>query len=160
MRVVSNASVLIALAKLGMLDLLEKLFGAIIVPVVVFMEVTYDIKKPGAKILRKTEWITAMEPSDKALVNALLDVLDEGEANAIALAREINADLVLLDEKEARRVAKRLGLRIVGTLGILILAKRKGYLKLVRPLIDKLKKMGFRLSDEVIRNSLRLASEE
>ena len=103
-----------------------------------FAEVTRDIKKPGAKILKEAEWITVIEPSNKALVNMLLDFLDEGEANAIALAREINADLVLLDEKEARRIARRLGLKILGTLGILILAKRKGHLKLVKPLIENL----------------------
>jgi len=135
---VSNASVLIALAKLGMLYLLEKLFRTITVPTVVFAEVTRDIKKPGAKILKEAEWITVIEPSNKALVNMLLDFLDEGEANAIELAREINADLVLLDEKEARRIARRLGLKILGTLGILILAKRKGHLKLVKPLIENL----------------------
>ena len=159
MKVVSNASVLIALAKLGIVDPLEKLFGVIIVPPAVFTEVTRDIRKPGAKIFKKAKWLNIVNPHNEALVNALLDILDEGEAYAIALAREIDADLVLLDEKEARRVAKRLKLKVMGTLGILILAKRKGYLNLVKPLIDKLKEMGFRLSDKVVMNTLRLVGE-
>ena len=160
MKVVSNASVLIALAKLGIVDLLEKLFGVIIVPPVVFIEVTRNIRKPGAKIFREAKWLNIVDPHNEALVNALLDILDEGEAYAIALAREIDADLVLLDEKEARRIAKRLKLKVMGTLGVLILAKRKGYLNLMKPLIDKLKEMGFRLSDKVVMNALRLAGEE
>ncbi len=125
----------------------------------VFTEVTCDIRKPGAKIFKKAKWLNIVNPHNEALVNALLDILDEGEAYAIALAREIDADLVLLDEKEARRVAKRLKLKVMGTLGILILAKRKGYLNLVKPLIDKLKEMGFRLSDKVVMNTLRLVGE-
>jgi predicted nucleic acid-binding protein len=86
--------------------------------------------------------------------------LDRGEAETIALAVELGADLLLLDEKEGRHVAQRLGLRVVGVGGILLEAKATGAIDVVRPHLDALRQTaGFYLSDSVYRYLLALAGE-
>lgn len=77
----------------------------------------------------------------------LLADLDRGEAEVIALAQELYADLVIIDERLARRHAKRLGLKVTGTLGVLLRAKTLGLVPAVRPLIEQLRQSGIRLGD-------------
>jgi hypothetical protein len=86
--------------------------------------------------------------------------LDEGEAEAIALAREEQAPVVLLDEKDARQVARRLNLRVLGTVGLLIWAKRVGAIASLREQLDTLRTLGrFRLSQAVYDEALRIVGE-
>jgi len=85
--------------------------------------------------------------------------LDRGEAQAIALAQELNADLLIVDERLGRQHARRLGLTITGTLGILLKAKQLGYVDAVQPLIEQLQQGGIRLRDDVVRRVLELAGE-
>jgi uncharacterized protein len=89
----------------------------------------------------------------------LLSDLDRGEAEVIALARERAADLVILDERLARRHAQRLGLKVTGTLGVLLHAKNRGHVEAIRPLLDQLRAGGIRLSDELVDRTLALAGE-
>ena len=89
----------------------------------------------------------------------LLTDLDRGEAEVIALAQELNADLVIIDERLARRHAKRLGLNLTGTLGVLLKAKRQGLLPAIKPLIDQLRHGGIWLSDALVAEALKLAEE-
>ena len=89
----------------------------------------------------------------------LLADLDRGEAEVIALAQELSADLVIIDERLARRHARRLGLTLTGTLGVLLKAKQLGYVKSVAPLIDRLRQDGIHLSDVVVAEVLALADE-
>lgn len=86
-------------------------------------------------------------------------MLDEGEAEAIVLALEINASLILIDDREARLQAKRLGLRVTGTLGILLRAKKLGLIKSLREELDKLKGTGFRISKNLEEEILKAAGE-
>ena len=140
MIVVSNTSPIIALAGIGQLDLLRAVHGEILVPDAVFDEITVaGAGQPGAREVAAAEWIKRRPALDAPLVNALSLELDAGEAQAIALAVEVRADLILLDERRGRRAAQRLGLTIAGTLGVLIAAKDRGVLAHVRPMLDALR---------------------
>ncbi len=100
-----------------------------------------------------------MEIKDKRLKNILELVLDKGEAEAITLALEVDADLVLLDDREARLQAKRLGLPVTDTLGILLRAKRLGLIESLRDELNKLKEKGFCVSKSLEERILRMAGE-
>ncbi len=84
---------------------------------------------------------------------------DKGEAIAIALALEKENSLLIIDELKGRKFAKRLGLTITGTLGILAQAKKSGYIPLLKPLLDKVKETDFRLNDQLIDDALNQVGE-
>ena len=100
-----------------------------------------------------------MEVKGKELVRVLLAFLDEGEAEAITLAKERNLP-ILLDERKGRRIAKSLGVRVEGSLGLLVRAKRRGLVSSVRELIKRMLLRGYYLSRELIEEVLRMAGEE
>ncbi len=139
MIVISNTSPIINLAAIGRLDLLNSLYGKLIIPQAVFLEITnVDETKAGAKEVKNADWIESRIPTNHALVATLKSELDEGEAEAISLADELKADLLLLDERLGRTVARRLGIRFIGLLGVLVKAKDKGLILAVKPLLDDL----------------------
>ena len=156
MKIVSNASPLINLARIGKLGILRELYGELIVPEAVWQEVVVEgAGQPGADEVETANWIKTQAATNRELEQALQQELDPGEAGAIALAIGIGADLLLMDEHLGREVACHLGLRYTGLVGILIEAKRKGQIRAVKPLIDSLRDMaGFRLSDELYRRVL------
>jgi len=128
LKVVADSSVLIGLGTIGQLGLLQKKWGEIIVPRAVWKEVVEEgAGQPGAREVASANWIKIENIRDQAIAKLLQGELDEGEAEALALAKEIGADIVLMDEKDARQAAERLDLRVLGTVGILIWAKRKGH---------------------------------
>ena len=96
---------------------------------------------------------------DPRRADLLLSDLDRGEAEVIALAQELNADLAIVDERLARHHARRLGLTLTGTLGVLLKAKELGFVPAVGPLIDQLRLGGIRLGDAVVAEALKLAGE-
>ncbi|HKH43864.1 MAG TPA: DUF3368 domain-containing protein [Thermoanaerobaculia bacterium] len=98
--------------------------------------------------------------TDTSLVRVLLADLDEGEAEVIALALELGADRVLLDDLDGRRLARRIGLTPVGTLGVLLAARQKGKIPSLRAEIEKLLERGFRAHEELVVGVLRQAGEE
>jgi predicted nucleic acid-binding protein len=159
---VCNSSPIIALAGAGQLELLPALYGQIILPDAVFEEITVaGAGEPGAHEIAQAAWVTRQSVRSTPLVAALCIELDAGEADAIALAVESNADLILLDERIGRRAAKRLGLTAVGTLGILIAAKDRGLLATVRPALDALRvNAGFWITDELYSPVLNAANEQ
>ena len=162
MRVVSNASVLIGLSSIGMLFLLRERFPeGIFVPEAVWREVVDEGgDRPGAQEVSATDWIKVQKVSDKGLVRVLQAELDEGEAEAIVLAHEIRSKVVLLDERDARQTARRMDLAVLGTLGILVWAKRAGKLESLRAQLDALRSRGkFRFSDGLYERALREAGE-
>ena len=129
MTVVCNASPLIVLAAVGQFDLLHAMYGEIIIPEAVFHEVVVSgAGEAGAREVGTASWIKRHTVRNAALVKALGLELDAGEAEAIALAVEQSAELILLDERLGRLAAARLGLTMVGTLGVLIAAKDRGLL--------------------------------
>ena len=89
----------------------------------------------------------------------MLPDLDRGEAEVITLAHELNASLVIIDERLARKYARRVGLRLTGTLGVLLKAKQQGFVPVIEPLIDRLQQHGIRLADSIVTEVLRLAGE-
>ena len=120
MKVVSDASALINLARIGKLDLLQRSYGELLIPEAVWQEVVIaGVGQPGADEVRKATWIKTSNVANKHLVWALQQDLDAGEAEAIALTLEIEAALLLLDERLGRETAQHLGLRYVGLIGVL-----------------------------------------
>ena len=108
--------------------------------------------------MQKANWISVIPLADPRRADLLSD-LDRGEAEVIALAQELRADVVVIDERLARKYARRLNLKLTGTLGILLQAKQRGYVTAVKPLIERLVQGGIRLGDDVIAEALRLAGE-
>ncbi|MBW1690189.1 MAG: DUF3368 domain-containing protein [Deltaproteobacteria bacterium] len=160
MIVVSDSTILIGLVKIGKLDLLKEIFSKVFIPEEVFKEVVERGKgKPGSEIIKEAAWIEAKPVKDKIQVAFLLGSLEKGEAEVLVLARELKADLILLDEEKARKSAVIAGFEIMGLLGLFILAKNLGLIHEVRPLVDKLMIKKFRISDKLIKETLRKAGE-
>ncbi len=161
MIVVSNTTPLIGLATIQRFDLLKQLFGEIVIPQAVYDEaVVKGREEVGAKREVSTAtWIKIAHVQDRLAVEALLDEMDSGEAETIVLAREIDADWVLMDEKKGRRKLTELGLKKIGTLGILLRAKRAGLVAAIRPDIEQLRERGFSISQDVVDAVLRQANE-
>jgi len=156
--VASNSSVIIALAMICRLDLLKKLFKEIVVPEAVWKEVTVE-GKPGHEKILRAEFIHVKKACNRRLIAFLEEFVDEGEAEAIVLALELNADLLLVDDRDARDLAKKLGLQVMGTLGVLALAKHMGLIQEVKPIIDKLIKSDFWISKRILKEFLKELGE-
>ncbi|MBI2837971.1 MAG: DUF3368 domain-containing protein [Acidobacteria bacterium] len=162
MIVVSNTSPLTNLAAIKQLELLRALYGHIHVPTGVREELSVEsgASSPGSSEIAAARWIEYHSVQNQALVHALQRDLDRGESEAIALGVELGAGLVLMDEKEGRRAACRIGLRVVGVVGVLLDAKSKRLMDMVRPQLDSLRQnAGFYLSDAVYQLALRRANE-
>ena len=158
--VVSDATPLIALAKIGGLDWLHELFGEIVIPEAVYREVVVGgVGRSGSTEIRKANWVRVRVVSGQDRVRYLLTELDIGEAEAIVLAQELRADWLLIDEIRARTIAERLGLPVIGTVGLLLLAKQRGLITSVKPLLDALLAHRFRLSKRVYEFILEQAGE-
>jgi predicted nucleic acid-binding protein len=162
--VVSDASPLIFLAAVGRFDLLRGLYGNVVVPTRVFQEVTQaQPSLPGAAEAGKAVadgWMQVKTPALTALDGWLRSLLDEGESQAIALALEIGAGGLLMDESDGREIAGRLGLKPIGTLGILLRAKGAGLVPAVKPILTELRQRhSFRISDELLARALASAGE-
>jgi predicted nucleic acid-binding protein len=125
MIVVSNTSPIFYLSTIGHLDLLRQLYDEIVIPTTVYNEITHiGNTDASARTVPTLSWIKTQSATDQALVNTLRAELDPGEAEAIPLAVELNADRLLMDERLGRAAAMRAGLQVTGVLGILIAAKR------------------------------------
>ena len=160
--VVSNTSPLIALTEIGLLSLIPQLYGTITLPGAVFDEITVaGAGAPGADEIREAGWVTTVRLDDTPLVRALRLELDAGEAEAIACAVQLRAGWLLIDERRGRSAAERLGLRVMGTLGILIAAKRAGQLAAVKTAVHDLRdRAGFWMNDALVRRVLVAANEQ
>jgi hypothetical protein len=157
MSIVSNASLLINLSRIGKLDLLRDLYDEVIIPEGVWHEVVVEgVGQPGAETIGSAIWIKKRAVKNRELVQALQQELDAGEAEAIALSLEIRAELLLMDEHLGREVARHFGLRYSGLIGVLIEAKHKGFIKTIKPFLDSLRDVaGFRVSNALYERILR-----
>ncbi len=155
-KVVSNTGPIIALAHIGQIDILRKIFGQVFIPTAVQFEIRDETSLAA---LSNAGWITVEEVKDKLAVQLLRDELDAGESEAIILARENQATLIFLDERAATRKARSIGLQSIGTLGILLIAKEKGFVTKLKPLLDRLQSEGFHMSDTLYSQILRSANE-
>jgi predicted nucleic acid-binding protein len=161
MSVVSNSSPLIALAVIGSLDLLQALYGEIHIPEEVFTEVVIrGAGRPGASEVAGARWIVRHALVNRLVVAQLLDSgIDAGESEAIALATELSARLLILDERRGRTVARERNLLVTGTLGVLIAAKQARIVPAISPLLDGLLAAGVYLGPQLIESALQLAGE-
>ncbi len=161
MIVVSDTSPLTNLAAIGQFDLLHQLYAEVRIADGVWDELNANGKRwPGSDNVAAVSWVRRHAVQNRWLVIALQRDLDRGEAESIALALELGADLVVMDEKEGRHAAQRLGLKVIGVLGILLEAKSKGAIDRVRPFLDALRQTaGFYLSESLYQAVLTLASE-
>jgi len=155
MRMVSNSSPLIALAKIGRLNLLGY---EIIIPKAVFEEIT-RARREYARELYKWGRNRVSVVKNRRAVEYLELVLDRGEAEVIVLAEEIEADAVLIDDLKGRKTAMLRGLTVIGTIGVLLDAKERGLVDDVKPLLDELIRKKIRISRELYNHALELAQE-
>ncbi len=162
MIVVSNTSPITNLAAIGQFDLLHLLFREIILPEAVIEELsTSGVEWPGFDEVKQATWVMTQVVTDRRLVDALRLDLDKGEAETVALALELDADLVLLDEKAGRLAAQHFGLRVMGVVGILLRAKQLKYVDKIQPLLDGLRRTaGFFLDEALYQHALKLAFED
>jgi len=157
--VISNTTPLITLLGIGKLDLLKKMYGNIIVPQAVFAEIERGRHLPFYKNLLQVDWIEIKEVQNRVLSKHLQTFLDSGEAEVLVLAEELNADLLLLDEKIARNYAQMNNYTITGSFGILIKAKEADYIKSIKPLLEKAIDNGIFISPKLIKLILTKANE-
>lgn len=147
--VITDTSCLIALSKLELLASLDKIYQDI--------RITPEIESEFGEPL--PEFIKISEPKDKKYQKILETILDKGEASAISLAFEYDNVLLILDDLKGRKEAQRIGFKITGTLGVLTKAKQIGVIDKIKPLIEKLKILGFRISDKVEQELFRQNNE-
>jgi len=160
MIVVSDSTALISLAKIGQFELLRDLFTEIIIPASVYEEVVNKGKgRRGQQQVKNSSWIKLKPVKNRLAVQALKTILGEGESEVIILAKEENANMVILDDKKARRKAKAIGLRAMGTVGILLHGCKKGKLHF-KPNLDRLLTSGFRLRKNEYYKILEIAKRE
>ena len=156
-RVVVNTTPLIALAEIGELHILKDLYERIEIPNAVFEEIKSE--PAYSEVREATEWIKIVEvdlPKQKKLLSSRLHA---GEVEVILHAKDTKADLVILDDKLARKTARYMELTITGTLGVIVKAKEKGYIHSVRPVMDKLIHNGLYVSPEIQEMVLRSVNE-
>lgn len=138
--IISDTSCLIALGKIGCLGLLNDLFCEVLV--------TREVKIEYGETL--PEWITVIEVKNKKVQEEIEKRLDKGEASSIALALETEKPLLIIDEIKGRKIAESYQLEIIGTIGIIFLAQRRGIIKDANAIVLQLVESGFRLSDSLL----------
>lgn len=158
--IVCNSGPLIALAGVKHLHILEKIYDRVLVPKAVYEEVTTSTALLGASEIQKAPWLISCKVS-KSPDPLLLAELGKGEAEVIVLALEKKANKVLVDEKKARRIATFVySLTVTGTVGILLKAKKFGYIEAVLPLINAMKNNGYYFSDTLVKSICLQANEQ
>lgn len=151
--VVSDTSAISALLQVGKESVLRALYDRVVIP----RAVEGELLRSHQSI---PDFIDVCDVQDNVELDRLRSVLDEGEACAIALAQQLHADLLLIDEKKGRMEAEHIGLRYMGLVGVLIEAKRRGVIPALRPLMDRLvDDVGFRLAPPLRSAVLREVQE-
>lgn len=159
MPIVSNSGPLLSFARARRLDLLREVVGELIIPEAVYEEIVFQgAGRPGAAEVQEGAWIRRASVRNRSLVYQLPERLQLGESEAIALAQELGASL-LVDEREARREAIRLGVSCLGSLRVLQEAKERGIISEVKPILDELIAAGMHISDSLYKEFLQAMDE-
>lgn len=145
--IVLDSTCLIGLERIGQLDILSRLFEPIVIPNEVLNEFGTGFS-----------WLKVETPSNTPLISSLKILVDDGETEAIALALEKNYRIVL-DDRQARSTARRMGLSVIGTIGVFIYAKQNGLINLIGPVLDDLDNNGFRMSPNLKAEAMEIAGE-
>jgi uncharacterized protein len=136
--VVSDTSAVLNLARIGRLELLRLLYQQVLIPSAVSLELSDSRNDlPPAVDLASMPWLIIASATDRNRVQELRE-LDAGEAEAIVLAIERRADILLVDERRARKTATAAGLAVTGLIGVVARAKRDGLIDLAKPVLDEL----------------------
>ncbi len=154
MQIISNTSPLIVLKKSEAVFILDDLLDSVSIP----KSVQKELLKKEKELFSSLEVLRLVEPSDENLVKSLKLSVDEGEAEAIALALEFNLPL-LIDDRKGRRIAEKLGLKFIGSLGLLKIAKEREIIDEVKPFIQKFLDKGYYLDERLIRQFLESLGE-
>lgn len=147
--IISDTSCLILLHNIDELDLLQKLYQSIVTTVEVANE--FGLPLPS--------WIIIDQPNNKNYYKFLETLVDKGEASAIALAVEIENSILIIDDLKARKTAEKIGLNIIGILGVIVDAKNEGIINSVKPILKKIKQTNFRISTKLEAIILAKAGE-
>ena len=153
MTIVSDTSSISNLLQIGLIEVLHVLYGEITITPAVRRELYYLPEQE--KQIEQIDWIKVKAPQDQGMIVRLLEELDLGEAESIVLAIEEQAKYLIIDEYKGRMVADSYGIKVVGILGVLIQAKKKEIIPAVKPQIDKLIEIGFRLDKKLIEKVLK-----
>ena len=154
--IVSNASPLIVLLKINKSSILKKLFEKIVIPDAVYKEIT--AKEHDKLVFDKLKWVETRRVRKTEMINLLEKLINKGEAEAIILAKELNATL-LIDDAKARKYAKLLNIEVIGTLGLLKMAKKRGLVQSVRKVIDDMLTEGYYIENRLVRKILKDVGE-
>lgn len=147
--VIADSSCLILLSKIDELDILRANYERVIITKEIAGEVGTQL--PG--------WIEISEVGDKTLQLLFEETLDLGEASALTLAFEMPGCTVILDDLKARKIAAKLNLRVTGTIGVLVKAKKRGTIRSVKPIFEKIMETDFRISDRILIEAIKEAGE-
>ena len=155
MQIVSDTSPLIILKKSEAIFILDNLFDKVLIP----KSVQKELFKKEKEFFSSLKILSAADPNDLNLIKTLKLIVDEGEAEAIALALELNLP-ILIDDRKGRRIAEKLGLKFIGSLGLLKMAKERGIIAEVKPFIQKFLNKGYYLDERLIKRFLESLGEK
>ena len=155
-KVISNTTPLIGLSEIGCLNLLKKLYGEILIPTAVLSEIKSE---PSKSLVKNSDFIRVLSISDTNADKIFSSKLHAGEKEVILLAEKLKADLLLMDDNAAKKTAKFMGMKVTGTLGILLKAKQNGYISEIKPFLIRLTDTGFFVSEKIYQFVLEEANE-
>ncbi|MBI5838728.1 MAG: DUF3368 domain-containing protein [Chloroflexi bacterium] len=137
------------------------MFGEVYIPQAVYDETVIRGHEEGIakQAVSSADWIRVVEAQDRLAVDVLLDEMDLGEVETIILAKEMNADWVLMDERKGRRKLSQLNIPKIGTIGILLKAKQLGLIPTLKPEIERLQKSGFGIAQAIVGEVLNQTGE-
>ncbi len=158
--IVVNTSPIIYLSSINKSSILKKLFREVFIPEAVKQEVISGGKDDfGVKELKNAGWIKTKKIKNELAKKYLLTDIDNGEAEVIILAEELKAKTIVMDDRLGRKVARLRGFNVIGTLRLLVIAKEKGFITEVKPLLDRLKEAGFWI-DKAVYKAVLIKSHE
>lgn len=158
-KVVVNTTPLIALSHIGKLDILRELYGKIFIPEAVYNELSVKEDSVCKMVNMSLDWICVEKIQNHLAKSMYKTQLHDGEVEVMILSMEVNADVVIIDDANAKKHAKYLGLPVTGTLGVLIKAKKEGYIEKLKPLLQQLVENGIYMSDGLIDLCLQEVGE-
>ena len=158
--VIVNSTPIIALSAVDRLNLLKDLYGTIIIPSAVSNEIRAKNKsKAQTQLEISSDWIQVKDIVNEAQKQTFRTQLHEGEVEVLILGQELSADLLIIDDYTARKYAKYHGFNVIGTVGIFLLAKSKGFVREIKPLVDDLISNGIFISSRLYAEIIKLADE-
>lgn len=159
-KVVVNTTPFIALCHVNRLEILKELYGQVIIPDAVYREISVKSDSVCKKMVDEAlDWIHIESIRDQLAKAMYKTQLHDGEVEVMILSKELAADVVIIDDANAKKHAKYLGLPVTGTLGVLIKAKQNGFIKELKPILLQLKEKGIYISQNLVELCLKQAGE-